>query len=624
MRTLELLAPARDLECGKAAIDHGADAVYIGAARFGARAAAGNSAGDIAELCRYAHGYGARVYVTVNTIVYDDELEATRQLLLQLDEAGADAVLVQDMAVLDMVRGGRMAAHASTQTDNRTAAKVRWLRDVGFSRVVLARELSAQEVAGIHAEVPDVELEVFVHGALCVSYSGQCYASQYCFGRSANRGECAQFCRLKFDLVDADGRAIERGRYFLSLKDMCRLDGLEALVDAGTTSFKIEGRLKDVAYVKNVTAAYSLRLNEIIRRHPGQYRRASFGRCAYAFTPDLRKTFNRGYTQYFLDGRCTDMASMDTPKAKGEFVGRVKELRGASFTVAGLATFANGDGLCFVGSDGRLEGFRVNRVQNNRLFPQRMPSGLLAGTALYRNNDQEFERQLSRQSSVRKIPVGLKLEMTDAGLALTAQVDGGPVVRVEAPLELQKAEHDQRGNVVKQLSKLGTTVYECSGVELPEGFDSFVPSSVLAKLRRSVVEALDDAMLKSMVTPCKWEPNGKAMPPKCGPYGYLYNVSNVEARAFYAAHGIHDVAAAYELRPVAGALLMQCRHCIRHSLGLCTKHAARRPEWPEPWYLALPDGRRFRLEFDCRRCQMNVYAPEGGKANKNRQADGGS
>ena len=493
MRTLELLAPARDLECGKAAIDHGADAVYIGAARFGARAAAGNSVDDIAELCRYAHGYGARVYVTVNTIVYDEELEATRLLLLQLDEAGADAVLVQDMAVLDMVRGGRMAAHASTQTDNRTAAKVRWLRDVGFSRVVLARELSAQEVAGIHAEVPDVELEVFVHGALCVSYSGQCYASQYCFGRSANRGECAQFCRLKFDLVDADGRAIERGRYFLSLKDMCRLDGLEALVDAGATSFKIEGRLKDVAYVKNVTAAYSLRLDEIIRRHPGQYRRASFGRCAYAFTPDLRKTFNRGYTQYFLDGRRTDMASMDTPKAKGEFVGRVKELRGTSFTVAGLATFANGDGLCFVGSDGRLEGFRVNRVQNNRLFPQRMPSGLLAGTALYRNNDQEFERQLSRQSSVRKIPVGLKLEMTDAGLALTAQVDGGPVVRVEAPLELQKAEHDQRGNVVKQLSKLGTTVYECSGVELPEGFDCFIPSSVLAKLRRSVVEAWDDA-----------------------------------------------------------------------------------------------------------------------------------
>ena len=277
MRALELLAPAKNLECGIAAIDHGADAVYIGASRFGARVAAGNSVDDIRRLCDYAHPFGVKVYVTVNTILYDDELEATRQLLLELQQAGVDAILVQDMAVLEM-RNEKLemrnedfsfpVLHASTQTDNRTPEKVRWLRDLGFSRVVLARELSVEEIATIHREVPDVELEVFVHGALCVSYSGICYASQHCFGRSANRGECAQFCRMKFSLVDAEGREVEHDRYLLSLKDLNQSDHLEELIKAGATSFKIEGRLKDVSYVKNVTAAYSQQLNQIIRRYP--------------------------------------------------------------------------------------------------------------------------------------------------------------------------------------------------------------------------------------------------------------------------------------------------------------------------------------------------------------------
>ena len=392
-RPLELLAPAKNLECGKAAIDHGADAVYIGAQRFGARAAAGNSVADIAELCRYAHQFDAKVYVTVNTIIYDDELEDTRRLLEELQQSGVDAVLVQDMAILQMrneeleirnenehssfpISHFSFDLHASTQTDNRTAEKVAWLCDLGFSRVVLARELSIDEIRAIHEAVPDVELEVFVHGALCVSYSGQCYASQYCFQRSANRGECAQFCRMQFDLLDADGRVIEHDRHLLSLKDMCQIDNLEALAEAGATSFKIEGRLKDVAYVKNVTAAYSERLNQIIRRHPDLYCRASRGHCRYTFTPNLQKTFNRGYTDYFARGRRPDIASFDTPKAMGEFVGTVKEIRRDSFTVAGTATFANGDGLCFLNRDRQLEGFRVNRVEGNRLFPQRMPDGL--------------------------------------------------------------------------------------------------------------------------------------------------------------------------------------------------------------------------------------------------------
>ena len=417
MTSLELLAPAKNLACGIAAIDHGADAVYIGAPRFGARAAAGNSIDDIRQLCRYAHQFGAKVYVTLNTIIYDDEIESARAVICQLEKAGVDAILIQDMAVLTMLREQHspMALHASTQTDNRTAEKVRWLQDQGFSRAVLARELSAQEIATIHREVPGIELEVFVHGALCVSYSGICYASEHCFHRSANRGECAQFCRMRFSLVDADGKEIEHERYLLSLKDMNQSDNLQKLVEAGATSFKIEGRLKDVAYVKNVTASYSERLNEIIRQHPDQYCRASKGTCEYTFKPDLNRTFNRGYTTYFLNGRKPDIASFDTPKAVGAFVGKVKEIRGNSFNVAGVTSFANGDGLCFLNEERKFEGLRANRVEGNRIYPFKMPHNLRPGMALYRNNDQEFERLLEKPSATRKIPVSIALRAVDDG-----------------------------------------------------------------------------------------------------------------------------------------------------------------------------------------------------------------
>ena len=345
MRTLELLAPAKNIACGMAAIDHGADAVYIGASRFGARAAAGNSVEDIARLCAYAHRFGVKVYVTLNTLVYDAELSATMQLMHELKVAGVDALLVQDMGIASHAP---IAVHASTQCDARTPEKVAWLQQCGFRRVVLARELSLDEIRAVHEAVPDVELEVFVHGALCVSYSGVCYASQYCFKRSANRGECAQFCRMKFDLIDAEQREIIHQRHLLSLKDLCRIDALEALADAGACSFKIEGRLKDVAYVKNVVAAYSQRLDELVAKRPQHYVRASRGRVTYHFTPDLEKTFHRGYTDYFLYGRKRGDVNFDTPKAMGTYVGRVKEIRGNSFTVAGVEAFGNGDGLCFV------------------------------------------------------------------------------------------------------------------------------------------------------------------------------------------------------------------------------------------------------------------------------------
>jgi len=604
MRKLELLAPARNLECGMAAIDHGADAVYIGADRFGARAAAGNSLADIAALCAYAHRFEAKVYVTVNTIIYDDELEATRRLLDELQRISVDAVLIQDMALLSSLNThhSSLPLHASTQTDNRTADKVRWLCAQGFRRVVLARELSVDEIAEIHREVPEAELEVFVHGALCVSYSGLCYASQHCFGRSANRGECAQFCRMKFDLLDADGQPVEhRPRYYLSLKDMNQSDHLGELIEAGASSFKIEGRLKDAAYVKNVTAAYSERLNQYIARHPGQYVRASRGHCTYTFRPDLRKTFNRGYTTYFLHGRQPDIASFDTPKAMGEFVGTVKEVRGQSFTVAGVASFCNGDGLCFINAQRELEGFRVNRVEGNRLFPQKMPAGLRPGLRLYRNNDQEMERLLSKPSSERKIPVTMALRATADGFEL--RMDDA-VATIEA--EHLQAEKDQRDNIVRQLTKLGGTPYECQEVDIPADFNYFIPSSLLSELRRRVVSTAVSSCFSSR-NKLFLQEKQTVSPVETYRNSYLYNVANAEARRFYMEQGI-SAGPAFELQEPAEPLLMQCRHCLRYSLGFCVKHGGRHPSWKEPLSLRLGDGRMFRLEFDCRNCQMNVYA----------------
>ena len=608
MRPLELLAPAKNLECGIAAINHGADAVYIGAPRFGARAAAGNSVDDIRTLCQYAHQYAASVYVTVNTIIYDDELEATQQLIQQLYDVGVDAILVQDMGILRMSLPP-IPLHASTQTDNRTPEKVRWLRDIGFRRVVLARELSVDEIAEIHRQVPDVELEVFVHGALCVCYSGLCYASQHCFQRSANRGECAQFCRMKFDLLDADGRELEQQRHLLSLKDLNQLQHLEELIMAGACSFKIEGRLKDATYVKNVVAAYSQCLDAIIAKYPDAYCRASKGRVKYSFVPNLKKTFNRGFTTYFLHGRQPDIFSPDTPKAMGEFVGTVKELRRDSFNVAGTASFANGDGLCFINDEHELEGFRVNRVQGNRMFPFQMPQNLHAGMALYRNYDQEFERLLSHPTAERKIPISMHLSATTNGFSISCND-----VTVSTVCEHQTAQKPQHENIKRQLSKLGGTIYECMEVSIDKDFNFFIPNSVLSELRRLLVDAFNNQSGKtaghSVLSDSNTDP---ASVPRYA-YPYLYNIANQLSRDFYHTDSI----TAYELFDhgskcgvaMKGGIgpIMQCRHCLRYALGYCIKHGGKRPTWREPLSLRLGDGRLFRLEFDCKNCQMNVYA----------------
>lgn len=636
MKYLELLAPAKNLECGIAAIDHGADAVYIGAERFGARQAAGNSTDDIETLCKYAHTFRAKVYVTVNTIIYNNELEDTQTLINSLYRAGVDAILVQDMGILEMELPP-IALHASTQTDNRSAEKVAWLAAHGFSRAVLARELSLAEIEEIHRAVPDIEIEAFVHGALCVSYSGQCYASQYCFGRSANRGECAQFCRLKFDLEDTDGNIIEHNRHLLSLKDMCRIEHLEQMAKAGVSSFKIEGRLKDINYVKNVTAAYSQKLNEIIKNNPGLYCRASLGRCQYTFTPCLNKTFNRGFTNYFLTEKHSserhgntvtahnDITSFDTPKAMGEYVGYVKETKGTTFTVAGTAKFANGDGLCFINDKHELEGFRVNKAEANRIFPLKMPKGIRRGVRLYRNNDKAFENVLSKPSATRKIDIAITLSEKADGFSVAASIpdihDGlseTGTASVSLTAEKQTAMKPQRENIVRQMSKLGNTPFECVKVTfVPQDFKFFIPSSILSEMRRQVTEKLKDSLLHtgnsaSDVPHTKSSsghvmPSGQAAPPVLHGKEWLLNISNKLARKFYADEGISHLADAFELKQPDEPLLMQCRHCLRRSLGHCTKNGGTPPQWHEPLYLVMSDGRRFRLQFDCKECKMNIY-----------------
>ena len=648
MRTLELLAPAKNLECGIAAIDHGADAVYIGAPRFGARAAAGNSLEDIRQLCHYAHQYQAKVHVTVNTIIYDSELNDTLDMIRDLQEAGVDALLLQDMGVLYALQGKGPSAvdfiwtkelHSSTQCDTRSAEKVKWLQALGFNRAVLARELSVKEISDIHQAVPDMDLEVFVHGALCVSYSGVCYASEKCFGRSANRGECAQFCRMKFNLLDSDNKEIEHQRHLLSLKDMCQIDNLEALADAGACSFKIEGRLKDAGYVKNVVSAYSQRLDEICRKHPQKYARPSFGRPRYEFEANLKKTFNRGFTNYFLKGRQPDIASFDTPKAIGEFVGKVKEIRGNSFNVASIASFTNGDGLCFINDEHELEGFRVNRAQGNRLFPLKMPANLRPGMGLYRNNDQAFEKILAGKTAERKIPVKITFSLYDedgrSGFSAEAQYIreqgigwnsddsdylGKGIVAFEHNLA-QKPQHD---NIVRQLSKLGGTIYECREVEIKNQADNyFIPSSVLTELRRNLMEDIEKnadisseaKTVSNHLSNAEGDNIVKVWQREYGKYGYLYNIANKSAHEFYKLHGMNHTENAFELSKTSiqgtktgDCLIMQCRHCIRYSLGYCVKRGGRKPTWKEPLYLELGDGRRFRLEFACNVCQMNIYS----------------
>ena len=602
-RPIELLSPAKDLNCGIEAINHGADAVYIGAPKFGARSAAGNSLEDIRELCEYAHLYEARIYVTLNTILKEDELEEAERMIWDLWRVGTDALIIQDMGITRL-NLPPIPLHASTQTDNRTPEKVRFLEAAGFTQVVLARELSLNEIRRI-SEATTVPLEVFVHGALCVSYSGQCYLSAALSGRSANRGECAQYCRLPYTMVDATGTEIVSNKHLLSLKDMNRSDQLEALLDAGVSSLKIEGRLKDAGYVKNITAYYRKKLDAVLSRRP-EYRRASAGRSTYTFEPVAEKSFNRGFTPFLLEGRTADITAFNTPKSLGEPVGTVKEIKGNSFTVAGLKQLNNGDGLVFFNRKGELEGFRVNRVEANRVFPLDMPQ-LTPKTPLYRNFDQAFDKLLAKPSAERKLSVEIEFLDNPFGFTLCMEDETGARIMLTEPFAKELARREQQDNIRTQLSKLGNTPFEASKVVVGLSENWFVPSSLLADMRRRGVEKLLEARRARYPR----ETVKRVQPSVSIPFPerqltYLGNVANGKARSFYQDHGVEQIDPAFELSPRKDVPLMFTKHCLRYSMGWCPTYQKDKSPYKEPYYLLYKDT-RLRLQFDCKHCQMLVF-----------------
>lgn len=601
VRKIELLAPAKNAEYGIEAINHGADAVYIGAPRFSARAAAGNSIDDIKLLINHAHLFGARVYVALNTILKDNELEDVESMIWNLYEAGADALIVQDMGILTM-NLPPIVLHASTQTDNRTLSKIKFLEQAGFSQVVLARELSIDEIRKIAPDT-DVTLEAFIHGALCVCYSGQCYISEAISKRSANRGECAQFCRLPYTLVDADGKEIVKKKHLLSMKDLNLSSHLEELIEAGVSSLKIEGRLKDLSYVKNTVAYYRRELDKIIDKHPG-YIRASSGKSTYSFEPNLEKSFNRGYTSYFFDGRSRDMWSIDSPKSIGEPIGKVKDVFDRFFVLSGTNKLNNGDGLCFLNVNGELQGIRVNRVEGEKIFPAENHVIVRKGTFVYRNYDREFEKILGKKSAERKIDASISLKDTDTGFVAEIEDEDAIVVSVEIDAPKEPAQKDQRENIKSNLKKTGNTIFNIVDVSLNFSANWFIPASVVSDLRRQLTDALLKKRAESHLIERK-EHSLTNHPFPVQNISYLGNVMNEKSKQFYVQHRSIVEQPAFERQAVKGAPLMFTRHCIKQSLGWCPKENAERHPYREPFYLIYNDT-KLRLKFDCVNCEMLV------------------
>lgn len=605
MRTIELLCPAKNADIGIEAIRHGADAVYIGGPSFGARAAAGNSIEDIQRLCDYAHIFGARVYVTLNVILYDNELAEVENMVHSLYAAGVDALITQDLALLKMDLPP-IALHASTQMDTVSPDKAKFLEQCGYSQIVVGRELSIDQLRNI-SETVTVPIEAFVHGALCVSYSGRCYVSQHICGRSANRGACSQFCRLKFDLVDADGNVIST-QHHLSLRDMNRTNSIEQMLDAGVSSFKVEGRLKDVGYVRNISAHYREQIDRVISRRP-EFQRASFGKSRYTFKPQVEKSFNRGFTEFFLQGRLPDIWSKRTPKAIGAPVGNVKRMGRRSFIVESSVEFTNGDGLCFFDNEGKLQGFRVNRAEGRELFPLKMPEGLLPGMELFRNEDRAFEKTMEKSSSDRVLTVRLSLRKQDngaEGFTLSAITESGASVSLNFATELQEARSPQRDNIIRQLSKLGGTPFVAEDVQVDVEGEYFIPASLLNEWRRTLVEHLI-RVCRAKHTRDLRRPISENISLKGVPLDYTSNVSNHLAEKFLKEHGAQSVEPAFEVKPLPDATLMTCKHCIRYANGQCPRETKRPPTWKEPLALRMSDGRTFPLTFDCAKCEMSVH-----------------
>ncbi len=636
---LELLAPARDADIGIEAINHGADAVYIGGPDFGARVSASNSVQDIERLAKHAHRFGARIFVTHNTILRDDEIEGARRMAWDVYNAGADVLIVQDMGLLELDLPP-IQLHASTQTDIRTVEKAKFLQDVGFSQIVLARELTLEQIRAVHAALdPErCKVEFFIHGALCVAYSGQCYISHAHTGRSANRGDCSQACRLPYHVVDAQGRFVAHDKHVLSMKDNNQSANLAALVDAGVRSFKIEGRYKDMGYVKNITAHYRKLFDELIEAREGSdfpVARASSGRTTFTFTPDPDQNFNRAFTDYFVNGRKDDIGAFDSPKNPGREIGWVTKV-GADFIELELddahALLHNGDGLCYFDLRKELVGVAINRAEplgaapspsgggtgwgHWRVYPKDPIAGmkdLRKGTRINRNRDMDWVRTLEKKSSDRRIGVWAAFAETPQGFALRLTDEDGYVGEAAAAFDRQPARDGARAldALRDHLGRFGNTIFEALDIALDLSQPWFVPPSLVNALRRDAVADLEAARAAGYQRPLR----GTAVEPPA-PYPedtltYLANVFNHKARDFYAKHGVKVIAAAYEAHEEEGeASLMITKHCVRWSMSLCPKQAkgvvgVKGTIKAEPLQL-INGSEKLTLRFDCKPCEMHV------------------
>ena len=612
-KKLELLAPAKNLECGIAAIRHGADAVYIGAPRFGAREAAGNSIGEIEKLTAEARIFGVQTYVALNTILYDNELEEAGRIIRQVYEAGADAVIIQDFGILEMDLPP-IALHASTQANNFTVDKINFLEAIGFKRAVLARELSLDQIGEI-ANQTTIELEAFVHGSLCVSLSGQCYMSHAMGGRSANRGACAQPCRKKYTLLDSAGKIIVHDKHLLSLKDLNRSKSIRELADAGIRSFKIEGRLKDIDYVKNITAYYREELDRILEEKP-EYRHASLGKTTFFFAPDPSKSFQRGSTEYFLKGRNDPVAGMDSPKSMGEEIGEVTRITRDSILVSGTKQISNNDGLTFLGKNGESTGLKVNKAENGMIYPDRM-NGVFVGAKIYRNSDHAFQMALERKSAERKIPVSLTLVETPDGFSVGVPLEGAPSGAVYSMLMPKISANDpvkSRENILRQLAKSGDTPFVVTDIDTGGNEQYFFASQQLNELRRGLLDLLRSERMALPPNRIIHDPANpilsvnKTIPFPDDAFHFENNISNKLAMQFFKRHGIENPEMAVEKRPESGRLqVMTTKHCLKYELGFCPKFGGSSPSHlTEPFFL-LDGANRFELEFDCRNCMMKVF-----------------
>jgi putative protease len=607
LKAPELLAPARDFACGKVAVDSGADAVYMAGPAFGAREAAGNSLHDIEQLANYAHLYYARVYLTLNTILYDNELEAARKLVYEAWNAGCDALIVQDMGLLE-IDLPPIPLFASTQTHNSTPEKVKFLQDVGFERVILARELSLAQIAGIRQQTT-VDLECFVHGALCVCYSGQCYLSQALTGRSANRGACAQPCRALYDLLDAKGQTIMKDKHLLSLRDLHAASHLEALMEAGISSFKIEGRLKGESYVKNIVALYRREMDRLLEGK--SLESASSGKSIHLFAPDAERSFCRGFTDYFLHHRNPEMTSLHTGKAIGQkvgkVVGKVAGVNRSSYLYEG-EPLHNGDGICFFDAQGVLHGANVNQVVTNA-FQQKITlstgTGPIRNASIYRNHDRVFELELQRNTK-RIIAARLTFQANEKQIIITATDED----TVSAILTLSQCGSPAKNKQVAtaaiktQLEKSGNSIFEFTVIGIMQSPVFAYPLALLNGWRRELTDLLlqarEDRRKKST---SKRLPNHTPYPEKT--VDYKANVANELARQFYTRHGTTVTAGAFEQKPVATAELMRTKYCIKYALGACQKYGGKAQAIKEPLYL-LNNGKKLRLWFDCRHCEMVI------------------